>query len=338
MTKTQDEKYKIQIESAWKKYEENDLSSAKKICIQIRDEFPDKLGASYLLGIIYYDKKQFVESAKELKEAFKNDNEKKAGGFICYWLGKTYGNQTFSDDENPLYDKDTSRKYFEQALEFETCPEDTINQLHYIYQNNYKLIQLFKTAIKKFPENLNFVLRLSDTYFKIGEIENQEKVLITAKEKHRSTHVLYDLSKIELNKKNFNEAHEYLKLAKELNENPKSEFALQLQFANICYAEGDLKKAKDIYIDTFNKEKNTENFWFGLIGVLMCVDKTTYSDFTSLISAMEITKQFIIDDWFGDMPIYFDSQWSIGLDLPVKEEIAIKKLDSIKKTQSGDDI
>ena len=63
MIDTKDEKkYKLQIESAWKKYEEKDMSGAKKICIQIKDEFPDKLGASYLLGIIYFDKNQFVES------------------------------------------------------------------------------------------------------------------------------------------------------------------------------------------------------------------------------------------------------------------------------------
>lgn len=339
MIDTKDEKkYKLQIESAWKKYEEKDMSGAKKICIQIKDEFPDKLGASYLLGIIYFDKNQFVESVKELKEALKIDNEKKAGGFINYWLGKNYGYQTFSENENPLYDKDSSRKYYEQALEYKNCPEDTINQLHYIYQNDYKIVQLFKNAIKKFPDNLNFFLTLSDTYFKIGQIENQEKVLLTAKEKHSSTHLLYELSKIELNKKNFNESRELIKLAKELNENPKSEFALQLELANICYAEGDLKKAKEIYTESFNKEKNTDNFWFGLIGVLMCVDNADYSDFTSLIATMEITKQFIIDDWFGDMPIYFDSQRAIGIDLPVKEKNAIKKLNSLKKTQSNEDI
>ncbi|MCF8374325.1 MAG: hypothetical protein K9H64_22070 [Bacteroidales bacterium] len=226
MTDTADDKYKLRIESAWKKYEEKDLSGAKKLCILIKDEFPDKLGASYLLGIIYFDKKQYVESAKELKTALKNDNEKKAGGFINYWLGKNYGNQTFSEDENPLFDKDSSRKYFEQALEYENYPEDTIYQLQYIYQNNYKLIQLFKNAIKKFPENLNFVLTLSDTYFKIGQVENQEKVLLTAKEKFSSTHLLYELSKIEIEKKNFKESRELIKRAKELNGKPSASYIL----------------------------------------------------------------------------------------------------------------
>ena len=182
MTETKDKKYKLQIESAWKKYEEKDLSGASKICIKIKDEFPNKLGASYLLGIIFFDKNQFVESVKELKVALKNDNERKAGGFINYWLGKNYGNLTFStENENPLYNKDSSRKYFEKALDYDSYPEDTINELNYIYQNDYKIVQLFKTAIKKFPKNINFVLTLSNTYNKIGQIKNQEKNPVNGK-------------------------------------------------------------------------------------------------------------------------------------------------------------
>ena len=338
MAKIKDEKYKSQIENAWRKYEENDLSGAIKICSKIKEEFPHKPGARYLLGLIHFDKKQFIESVKELKEALENDNEKKISGFINFLIGKNYGNQTFPESDNPLYDKDSSRKYFEQALEFDDCPEDAINELHYIYQNNYKLIQLFRLAVKKFPTNLNFVITLADTYYRIGQIDNQEKVLIVAKEKFSSTHIYYELSKIELNKKNFDQAHEFLKLAYSLNENPNSEFALQLQLANIYYTETHFIKAKDTYIIAFNKEKNTDNFWFGLIGVLMCVDKSTYNEFISLISTMEITKQFIVDDWFGDMGVYFDSLKSINISLPLKEEIAIAQLDAIKKSQTDADI
>lgn len=338
MTNKVKDKYELRIASAWKKYEKKDLTSAEKICTQIKDEFPDKLGANYLLGIIYLDKNKFVESSKELKAALKKDNEKKAGGFINYFLGTNYGKQPFLENENPLYDKDSSRKHFEQALEYENYPEDTINELHYIYQNNYKIIQLFKNAIKKFPKNLNFVLTLSDTYFKIGQVENQEKVLLLAKSEFKSTHLLYELSKIELAKKNFNEARELINQARTINENPKSEFALQLELANILYAEGEIKKAREIYSDSFNKEKSTDNFWFGLIGVLMCLENANFGEFTKLIAEMEITKQFIIDDWFGDMPIYFDSQRAIGIDLPVNEKNAIKKLNALKKTQTDKDV
>lgn len=338
MTEKVKDKYELRIASAWKEYEKKDLSSAKEICAQINNEFPDKLGANYLLGIIYLDENKFVESSKELKISLKKDNEKKAGGFINYFLGTNYGKQTFSEKENPLYDKDSSRKYFEQALEYENYPEDTINELNYIYQNNYKIIQLFKNAVKKFPKNLNFVLTLSDTYLKVEQAENMEKVLLTAKDEFNSTHLLYKLCKIELAKKNFKDARDYINQAIAINENPKSEFALQLELANISYAEGNIKEAKEIYSDSFNKEKSTDNFWFGLIGVLMCVEKINFDEFTIQITEMEITKQFIIDDWFGDMPIYFDSQRSIGIELPVNEKNAIKKLNSLQKTQTEEDV
>lgn len=338
MTDEVKDKYELKVADAWEKYDKKNLSNAKKICNQIKDEFPDKLGANYLLGIIYLDENKFIESSKELKTALKKDNEKKAGGFINYLLGINSGKQTFLENENPLYNKESSRKYFEEALEYEKYPEDTINELNRIYQNNYKIIQLFKNAIKKFPKNINFVLTLSDTYLKTQQLENQEKVLLTAKNEFNSTHLYYKLSKIELIKKNFKEAREFINKAIEINENPKSEFALQLELANISYAEGDIKKAKEIYSVCFYKEKSTDNFWFGLIGVLMCVEDINFDEFTLLIAEMEITNQFIIYDWFGDMPIYFDSQGAIGIDLPVNEKNAIKKLNSLKKTQTDEDI
>jgi tetratricopeptide (TPR) repeat protein len=338
MTSEVKDKYEIKVANAWEKYEKKELPNAKIICAQIKDEFPDKLGANYLLGIIYLDENKFIESSKELKTALKKDKEKKAGGFINYFLGINSGKQTFSENENQLYNKESSRKYFEEALEYEKYPEDTINELNRIYQNNYKIIQLFKNAIKKFPENINFVFTLSDTYLKTQQLENQEKVLLTAKNEFNSTHLFYKLSKIELIKKSFKEAREFINKAIEINENPKSEFALQLELANILYAEGEIKKAKEIYSDCFNKEKSTDNFWFGLIGVLMCVEDINFDEFTLLIAEMEITNQFIIYDWFGDMPIYFDSQRAIGIDLPVNEKNAIKKLNSLKKTQTDEDI
>ena len=73
------DKYELKVADAWDKYEKKDLSNAKIICSQIKDEFPDKLGANYLLGIIYLDENKFIESSKELKTALKKDKEKKSG-------------------------------------------------------------------------------------------------------------------------------------------------------------------------------------------------------------------------------------------------------------------
>ncbi|MCP3940194.1 MAG: tetratricopeptide repeat protein [Desulfobacteraceae bacterium] len=157
------EEYKNQISGAWKKYEEKDFESAKELCLQIKTEYPDQLEANYLLGKISFDEKAFEDSIGVLKQALRKDGEKKAGGFINYWIGRNYGEETFSL-ENPIYNKDLSRVSYEKALEYENYPEDVIIQLNYIYQNNYKLIDLYKRATKKFPENLNFYLTLSTVY------------------------------------------------------------------------------------------------------------------------------------------------------------------------------
>ena len=51
----------------------------------------------------------------------------------------------------------------------------------------------------------------------------------------------------------------------------------------------------------------------------MCVENINFDEFTLLIAEMEITNQFIIYDWFGDMPIYFDSQREGGVELALAE-------------------
>lgn len=331
------EEYKNQISSAWKKYEEKDSESAKELCLQIKTEYPDQLGVNYLLGIISFDEKEFEDSIRALKHALRKDDEKKAGGFINYWIGRNYGEKTFSL-ENPIYNKDLSRVSYEKALEYESYPEDVISQLNYIYQNDFKLIDLYKRATKKFPENLNFYLSLSTAYEKVGQAEEQEKILLQANEKLKSSHILFELGQLSLKKKNCKVARKYFQSAEKLNKNKGTEFALQVMIANTHKEEGALENAKKIYIDAFNKERNSENFWFGLIGVLMCERDSDYPEFITLLTTMEVTKQFIIDDWFGDMPIYLDSQIAFGIDLPFNEKDSIKKLNILKKTQKNEDI
>ncbi len=175
-------------------------------------------------------------------------------------------------------------------------------------------------------------------YEKIGQTDDQEKILLQANEKFKSSHILFELGQMSLKQKNCKIARKYFQSAEKCNKNKGSEFALQVMIANTHKEEGELENAKKIYIEAFNKEKNSDNFWFGLIGVLMCEKDSGYPEFISLLTTMEVTKQFIIDDWFGDMPIYLDSQRSFGIDLPFNEKDSIKKLDILKKTQTNEDI
>lgn len=334
-----EDKYKLEIDKAWKCYQEKNLSEAKKICIKLKKSFPDKLGSNYLMVVIYFEEKEFQKSVVELKEALQKDKDNKAGGFINYWLGKNYGEKTFSfDKNNPLYNKDTSRKFYEKALEFENCPEDVVNQLNYLYQNDYKIIQLFKIAVVKFPENLNFHLALAHKYKKLEQFENQESTLRNANEKFKSTHLLYEIAKIEITKKLFKESRNTLQLAESYSQNQQAVFALQLSAAKSYKEEGNIEKAEELYLSAFNIEKNSDNFWFGLFGVLMCENGPDFVNFSELLSRMEVTKQFIIEDWFGDMPIYFDTQHFIDIELTATEDELLTKLNLVKKSCKEKDI
>lgn len=339
MSESIEEKYKNQLSVAWKKFQEEDLKGAKELCNQLKSKSPDKLGANYLLGIINYEEKEFEDSLSVLKLALKKDNEKKLGGFINYWMGKNYGEKTYSfEKDNPNYDKGLARISYEKALEYESCPSDVINQLNYIYRNGYKRIQLFKKAIKKFPNDVNFYLLLSFEYGKVGQPKDQENILLQAIENLESSHILFELGQINLKKKNYKVAREYFKSAEKLNKNKGSEFALQIMIANTYREEGEVDKANKIYIEAFKKERDNDNFWFGLFGILLCEVDSSCPEFTASLATMEVTNQFIIDDWFGDMPIYLDSQRAFGVDLPCSEKDLIKKINNLKKSQSNEDI
>jgi tetratricopeptide (TPR) repeat protein len=339
MEKSSEEKYKEQISSAWKKYEENDSSGAEKLAKQIKSDFPEKIGSYYLLGIIYFDKKEFGDSVLEFKTALKKDLEKKAGGYIHYWLGRNYGEKIYSfEKDNPSYNKELSRISYENALDFEDYPDDVINKLNYIYQNEFKRIQLFKKAVKKFPNDLNFRLSLSFLYEKVGKADEQEKILLEAKDKFESSHILYELGRLYLSKDSFALAISNFQNAEKVNKNTDSEFVFHFMLGNTFRKTKEYEVAKEYYLKAFKKEQNNNNFWFGLFGILLSEIKSGFIDFSNLLSSMEITRQFIIDDWFGDMPIFLDSQRAIGVELPSSEKDLIKALNDYKKTQKENDI
>lgn len=339
MVNTSEEKYKKQISLAWKKYEEKDSSGAEKLVNKIKLDFPEKIGAFYLLGIIYFDKKEYGDSVSEFKSALKNDKEKKASGYIHYWLGRNYGEKTYSfEKENPFYSKELARISYENALDFVDYPEDVINKLNHIYQNEYKRIQLFKKAIKKFPDNLNFHLSLSFAYEKVDKTDEQEKILINAKDKFESSHVLYELGQLYLKKDDFALAIANFKNSEKLNKNKASEFLFQYMLGNTHSKMKEYEVAKEHYFRAFKKEQNNNNFWFGLLGVLLSETKSGFKNFTTILSSMEITRQFIVDDWFGDMPLFLDSQRAIGVELPSTEKTLIRVLDNYKKAQKENDI
>lgn len=335
---TNEETYKDQIAIAWKEYKNNEHAKAKEICIQMKKEFPDKLGPNFLLGVIYFDNKDYEVSISELRLAFTKDVDKKSGGYINYFLGLNYGDESFlSEKNNPIYNKDLSRISFEKAIEYETYPEDVIFKLSSIYQNTFKLIQLYKKAIIKFPDNVNFYLDLSYAYEKAEKLEEKRKILLTASKKFKSSHILFELGEFYLKSKNIQKARDCFESALKLNKIKNSDFALQVKIAFTFKAEKDIEIAKKYYKEAFINEKNNNNFWFGLIGILMCEKKSNFSDFNSLLDDMEITSQFIIDDWFGDMPIYLDSQRAFGIDLGFEISDIIKQLDLFVNTQKKDD-
>lgn len=336
---TIDKEFKSMVSIAWDKYNENDLGSAKAQCNKLKKNFPDEVNPSYLLGIIYFDEKKHEESIIELKQALKKDLDRRFGGFIYYVIGLNYSINTFFNMEshNSIYDIELARNAFESALTYENFNESNITELSKIYRNKFKLIQLFQKGLKKFPTNTSFYIKLSAIYKKDGNISERESLLLDAKENIKSFHTLFELGELYLEKKQYKCSREHFDLAEKLREGSELEFAVQVMVGNTYANEGNLSLANEYYINAFHKEKNSSNFWFGIFGILACGAETSFVDFKNILEEMEVTSQLTVEDWYGEMPLYYGDNY-FSFDFPIDEKHLINRLNTFKKQQKDSDI
>lgn len=83
-------KSKTKIEVAWEFYQKDDVESASKLCKSILNVKKYALSANYLLGLIAYHSKDFENALQYFTLSLTLDGDKKARGFINYWIGRTY--------------------------------------------------------------------------------------------------------------------------------------------------------------------------------------------------------------------------------------------------------
>ncbi|AAZ26151.1 tetratricopeptide repeat protein [Colwellia psychrerythraea] len=331
--------FKSKVSLFWEAFNKNDFESAKTQCNQMKKSFSDEANPHYLLGIIYFEEKRFDKSIIELKLALKKDSERKLGGYIYYVIGLNYSKNTFSNMENlnSIYDIELARNAFESALTYENFNESNITELSQIYRNKFKLIQLFQKGLKKFPTKTSFYIKLSAIYKKNGNISERESLLLDAKENIKSFHILFELGELYLEKSQYKCSREHFYLAEKLREGSGLEFAVQVMIGNTHVNEGNPNLANEYYINAFHKEKNSCNFWFGLFGILASSAETSFADLKNILEEMEVTSQLTIEEWYGEMPLYYGSNY-FSFDFPIDEKHLINRLNLFKKQQRDTDI
>ena len=117
--------YQQVMDLAWDNYNADNLEVVEQACLQMIEQYPEKVGCHYLLGLVYHGRKQFRTAVDEFLLALQNDLAGRLRCYICYWLGLSYGERGWGEKQTDavyIYDKEKSQKYFKFSMESKSFP------------------------------------------------------------------------------------------------------------------------------------------------------------------------------------------------------------------------
>lgn len=287
-----DTKYKEKIDLAWQYYENNEFESAKEESQILIQNFPENAGGFYLLGLIFNGENEFEKSISNFKNALTLDVEKKNAGYINYWIGKNYNTRKSAYDfsakpqvDNPLYNVELAICYFENSLECEHYPEDSIKELiRLLYKDFFKINNILKKAICKFPSNESYVIQASDNFLNLNRKDDALKLLTDKSKELNLSSLYFKIGQIVYANSEYN--HSRINFEKSFallgdNESRANSF-INYNIANTYFAEQNWERALFYYRAFYNKiiDNNFENpdfktndFWVGVYGIIACFSK-----------------------------------------------------------------
>lgn len=348
MSDNVENEYKNNINKAWDFYNKEDKNTASDEALKIIGKYPEKIGGYYLMGIIEFDKSNYVKSVEFLKNALEFDVDNKVGGFIHYFLGKSYNEKSkdwFKDfTDNPIYNFDMAKFSFEKSFEYKDYPSDTIKELVKIYKkDNYRLVNILKKAIVSFPENIDFILQYSDSLNEVNKKEDSYNIVSINANKLKSSSLYYKAGIILYNNKDFTNARLNFEKAKELLDEEKtiSISILNYQIANTYYKEKKLEEALDFFQTSFDSiiEYNTKDiqymnidFWFSAFGIISILGELKREEtLKNFISTIPLVKDsFENFDYSGDF--FLDNSNPFSIDYEFYNGKCLNSLDRLSKT------
>ena len=334
------DKFTEEIDKAWAEYQNNHFDKAEAICNALIIEFPDTLGSYYLLGHIYSEQEKLENALEQFSIALEKDKEKKAGGHINYWIGRLYSKYSIFEQKSPLYDAAKAKDCYHKAKEYENYPPDVIYQLQYELKNDYDRIKLYEEGIKKFPNETNFYILVSNICTRLDNSDKAIKLLNGALEKGlKSASLYYNIGEFYFTKKQFSKSRSFYTEAISLNEHyPHSNYAINYAIANSFYNEGDLLNAETYYRKSFEACINDDTCWFGFFGLIIVYsEQNKIQDIQKLINEIIIDKNIFFEEgMFGGGPFWLDSQITESIKLEHNEKKLAATFKSLKFSEKND--
>jgi len=294
MSLAEDKIYTEKNDKAWEHYNKKEIVAAKSEISYLISTFPKKVSPYYLLGLISFDEKNYGESVSNFKKALDTDVEQKSQGYIRYWLGMNYKKSSDYDwslslsTSNPLHNISLAKYSFEKALEHDTYPEETIDELYQLYRNDYLILNsILKKAIEKFPSKIDYIRWYSCNLLKLNKREDSINILTEKASLMNSSSLYFELGQLVTSDPEKARLYFYKALGCNLDKNLISISYLNYNIGSTYYKDKNWIKAGEYFKKAYDSliEHNIEspefkynNFWISAFGILACHAQLNKSD------------------------------------------------------------
>jgi tetratricopeptide (TPR) repeat protein len=287
-----EEKSKTSIEIAWGYYEKKEIDNAIKKCnslIKVKKYF---LEVNYLLGIIYFDKKDFCQSLNYFTEIINSDLRNKENGFTYYRIGLNYNyGGSWFDEKNVLYDKAKAKEFFLKSKACKFYPADVIFELSNMEDNNLEKIDLYNEGIEKFSANYDFYIKAAKLYEKMGYESKQLEIFeLALLNKLESTSLFYNLGEYYYKNRDNQKAIQFFKKCLSLNTHENSKKFINFILGRTYYSIGNFKQASFHYNSALNLGDSDNDNLLIVLGLIL-----TYKKQNQLVKSTSLIKKIPLD-------------------------------------------
>lgn len=275
-----DKKSKTKIDLAWEFYRKDDLDKTSKLCRSILNVKKYALEANYLLGLIAYNNKDFKKALEYFSSSLTLDINKKAGGFLNYWIGRTYEYSEFwGNDDNPIYNEEKANEAYNESLNFDKFPPDSIFKVIKHNTEVYKKIELYKKGIEKFKDEADFYIYLWKLYHNQGyELKKLEILELAISSGIKSSSLLFNLGQYYFEEEEYATSLKFFLDCLSICDDSNSSI-IYYSIGNCYYKLGKIDSASSSFYKGYELESDQRK-WFFILELILIYKEQKKSDET----------------------------------------------------------
>lgn len=336
--------YKESINIAWEAYHADKIDEAESACLKLIADYPEKANCHYLMGLVYYGRKNFQKAADEFLISIQNDKKGNNNGYAYYWLGLSYAERSWSKSDDRavyIYDKAQSEAYHKLASESLHFPPHALLHFKYSVKGKDK-IDLLEKGITHYPEMPDFYVLLAEHYKSQGLSNLQLGSLNRAVEKGiESASVQFNLGQYYLGGGNYDLSAIHFAQALKLNDNTSANSDISYFQGRCAELLGDKLSAEKFYRTAYDQEINSQDCLFGFFGLFtLYLDLDDRQKIDELILNLNINHDLLYDgSRVSGGPVYLAEHVVDHIEISNFAEIIVKlgklKLDRAKPLLNG---